>query len=75
MEGGLRLDRGQIEVVDGAQALVLRGKTPAERLQMAVDMWEMCRQVLTGYLERSHPEWNEEAVRREVARRLSHGVV
>ena len=71
----MRLDRGQIEVVDSAQARVLRGKTPEERLQMAVDMWEFCRQVLTTYLEQSRPEWNEEAVRREVARRLSHGAV
>ncbi|MBI4287486.1 MAG: hypothetical protein HY671_03525 [Chloroflexi bacterium] len=71
----MRLDRGQIEVVDSAQALILRGKTPAERLQMAVDMWEFCRRVLTTYLEQSHPEWNEEAVRREVSRRLFHGAV
>lgn len=71
----MRLDKGQIEVVDSAQASVLRGKTPAERLQIGFEIWESSRRLLTAYLEQSHPEWSEEAIRREVARRLSHGAV
>ena len=35
----MRLDRGQIEVMDETMAAVLRGKTPAERLQIGFGLW------------------------------------
>lgn len=71
----MRLDKGQIEVIDSAQASVLRRKTPAERLQIGFDIWDSSWRLLSAYLEQSHPEWSEDAVRREVAKRLSHGAV
>lgn len=35
----LRLDKGQIEVVDDAMAEVLRRKTPAERISIGFGLW------------------------------------
>jgi hypothetical protein len=75
MNKPLRLDRGQIEVVDDAVAEILRGKTPAERLRIGFNMWTSARNMLTVHLKRSHPEWSVGRVAKEVARRLSHGAV
>ena len=68
-----RLDPGQIEVLDDAMAEVLRRKTPAERLQIAFELWTFTRDMLRAHLKRTHPDWTEEMVRREAARRLSRG--
>lgn len=74
MENNLRLDKGQIEVVDDAMAEVLKRKTPAERIGIGFNIWISARDMLNTYLKKSHPEWNEEVIRREVVRRLSHGI-
>jgi len=36
----MRLDAGQIEVIDDIMAEVLRHKTPAERLRIGFNLWE-----------------------------------
>jgi len=71
--GSLRLDRGQIEVVDDAMAEVLRCKTPAQRIGIGFALWTSARSMLITHLKRTHPEWSTEMVEKEVARRLSHG--
>ncbi len=71
----LRLDKGQIEVVDDAVAKILRQKTPAERIQIACDLWVSMYRMLTAHLRNTHPEWDSKKVEQEVARRLSHGAV
>jgi hypothetical protein len=65
--------RPVVEVVDERMASVLRLKTPAQRLEMAFAMWRSAREMLTAMLQRIHPDWSEEDVAHEVARRLSHG--
>ena len=71
----LRLDPGQIEVIDDALAEVLRRKTAPERIKIGFDLWTSARDMLMVYLKKTHPEWSLEIVEKEVARRLSHGVV
>jgi hypothetical protein len=71
----LRLDFGQIEVLDDEMAEVLRRKTEAERLQIANAMWESARKILLGVVRDEHPDWPEQQVQAAVARRLSHGAV
>ena len=71
--GALRLDRGQIEVVDDAMAEILRRKTPAERIQIGFNLWVSARDMLRTHLKRTHPDWSVERLEKEVARRLSHG--
>lgn len=61
-----------VEVIDRAQVEVLRKQTPQERLQLAAGMWETARVMLRGAIAQEHPEWNEETVNREVARRICH---
>lgn len=69
----LRLDEGQIEVVDDAVADVLRGKTPDEKLRIASGMWCLARIQLSSSLGSLHPDWTEEQIEQEAIRRLYHG--
>jgi hypothetical protein len=71
----MRLDPGQIEVVDDIVAEILRRKTPAERIQIACDLWASVHRMLTTHLRKTHPEWNSRKIEQEVARRLSHGLI
>ncbi len=62
-----------IEIVDRDMAAILREKTEAERLQIAWGMWSFARTILWNVLKSEHSDWPDEQIRREVARRLSHG--
>ncbi|MFQ5412410.1 MAG: hypothetical protein ACE5EC_08920 [Phycisphaerae bacterium] len=71
----MRLDAGQIEVVDDAMVEVLRSKTGAERLRIAFGMFSSARRMLLSHLRMEHPDWEEARVMAEAARRLSHGAI
>ena len=71
----MRLDPGQIEVVDDAMADVLRKKTGAERLAIAFDLFSSARRTLINVLTDQHPDWTPDQVVAEAARRLSHGAI
>jgi hypothetical protein len=70
-----RLDPRQIEVLDDDMARVLRAKTGAERLAIGFAMFSSARRMLISHLRDRHPDWSEDEVLREAARRLSHGAV
>lgn len=65
----------RVEAVDPEMAEILRRKTPAERLAIASGLWRSARVLLTSNLRSLHPNWDDVQLRREVARRLSHGAV
>lgn len=69
----MRLDRGQIEVMDEAVAEVLRRKTPAERIKIGFDIWTSAHRMLTTHLKKTHPDWNAQRIQQEVARRFLRG--
>ena len=71
----MRLDRGQIEVMDEIMAEVLREKTPAERLQIGFGLWTSAQEMLQSHLTTRHPDWDAVRVSREVSSRLSHGAI
>jgi len=71
----LRLDQGQIEMVDDTIAEILRRKTPAERIRIGFAMWTSVRNMLMAHLKKTHPERNNDRVEKEVARRFSHGAI
>jgi hypothetical protein len=61
--------------MDDAMAEVYRAKTPAERLAIADGMWRFAQKMIDAILRDEHPDWTDEAIAREVARRMSHGAV
>lgn len=71
----MRLDPGQIEVIDDDMAEIFRQKTPAERLAIVHGMWRSARQMILAILRSEHPDWTEQEILKETARRLSHGAV
>lgn len=71
----LRLDDGQLEVLDQQMIEALRRKSGKERLAIAWGRWSSARQTLMAHLRREHPEWTAQEVARETARRMSHGAV
>jgi hypothetical protein len=69
----LRLDRGQIEVVDDRVAEILRTKSGPERLSMVWAAWTFFETRINAYLKSMHPDWTEEQIREEIVRRVSYG--
>lgn len=69
----MRLDHGQIEVVGDEMAAVFRRKTGAERLQIASGLFASARRMLINMLRVQHPDWDDQQVITEAARRMSHG--
>jgi len=68
-----RPDVGRIEVVDPAVADILRRKTPAEKIKMTADCDRTMRRLLTNYLRGEFPNWDDDQIRSEVIRRMTHG--
>lgn len=56
-------------------AAIYRQKTPTERLQIGFDMWRAARKLVAAGVCDQHPDWSDEEVSREIARRMSHGLV
>ncbi len=75
MVNTLRLDKGQVEVLDDIMADILRHKTPAERISIGFGLWVAARDMLALHLHQIHPQWTEEQLRHEIVRRLSHGAI
>lgn len=71
----MRLDDGQIEVVDDVMAEIYKRKTPIERLQIAFGLWRSARIQLFNCIYSLHPDWDEGQIQREVVRRISHGSI
>ena len=71
MEPGLR----RIQIIDDKMAELLRAKTEAERFAMIDRSWRFARQMIQAMIIHEHPNWSDDQVRREVARRMSHGAV
>jgi hypothetical protein len=64
-----------IEIIDDQMASLLRSKTEAERFAMIDKFWRFARTLILARIAHEHPDWTEDQVRREVARRMSHGAV
>ena len=60
----------RIEVVDHDVAAILRAKTPAERILMIDDANQFVRQLIAGHLKTRFPEWSDDQIQEEVARRM-----
>lgn len=75
MNNKLRLDTGQIEVIDDACARIYASKSPVERLKIASGMWRSANKLITLAVKSQYPHWSEQEVCHEVIRRLSHGAL
>lgn len=63
------------ECVSDDMAEILRKKTGAERLAIAHGLWRSARNLIVYCLRQENPDWTDEEIERETARRMSHGAV
>lgn len=70
----MRLDPGQIEVVDEEMARVLRRMTGAGRLRIASQMFSTARRGIVFAIRDEHPDWDRKQVNERTARILSRMV-
>jgi hypothetical protein len=64
-----------IEAMSDDMARIIRAKTGAERLRIASGMYASARKMLLSHLRAEHPDWDEQHIQKETARRLSHGAI
>ncbi len=69
------IDLRNIEVLDEEMAAVFRAMTGAQRLKIASDMFSSARRMILSHLAAEHPDWDEQRIQQEAARRLSHGEI
>jgi len=62
-----------VELLDEAVVEVLRRKTPVERVAMIFAANRAMRLRLEGHLRSCHPDWDDQTVMQEIARRMSRG--
>ncbi|HLA85618.1 MAG TPA: hypothetical protein VJL29_12565 [Thermoguttaceae bacterium] len=62
-----------IELLDPMVVEILRRKTPTERVAMALEANRTVRLRLAGHLRTAHPDWDDAAIQREIARRMIGG--
>jgi hypothetical protein len=64
------IDPRNIEAIDDDLAAVLRMKSPAERLRMVGEANDTARILAAAGIRYLHPDWCEDQICREVARRM-----
>lgn len=67
------IDIGRMETLDPAIVEILKSKTPAERLAMIFAANRTMRLRLEGHLRTRHPDWDDEQIRAEIAKRMLGG--
>ena len=68
-----KIDPRRIEILDEAVVEVLRRKTPAERVALGLEAERTMRLMLEMHLRSEHPDWNDEQIAQEIARRRRLG--
>ena len=61
------------EVLSEPMAAILRTKTPAERLAMALKSWTFLRDLMRRTAASQNPEWSQAEIDRHVAGRMMGG--
>ncbi len=59
--------------ISPAMVEVYRQKTPAQRLEIAFGMWRSARKIIVAAVRNQHPDWSEQQIQTEVAKRMSDG--
>jgi hypothetical protein len=67
------LELPPFDIPDDATVEILRRMPPVQRLTVGNNMWVSARRGIECMLRSDHPDWDDEQVRREVARRMLPG--
>ena len=69
------IDPQRIEILEPEMAHVLRALTPVKRLAIAFSCNRTVRLRWQSQLHKKHPEWSDQEIQQDIARRLLGGTV
>jgi len=67
------LESFHIDIIDEIMVDIYKQKSPSERLKIAFGLWNSARTRLLYNLRSLWPDWDEDKIKREIAKRISHG--
>ncbi|HZX10414.1 MAG TPA: hypothetical protein VFG01_05645 [Acidobacteriota bacterium] len=62
-----------IDIIDDIMVDIYKHKSPSERLTIAFGLWNSAKIQLFHNLRSLWPDWDEDKIKREIAKRISHG--
>jgi len=65
--------QSDLEPLDPVVIEALRCQTPAQRLEAVNTMWRTARRLVTAGVRTQHPDWGDDRIDREVAKRMACG--
>jgi len=69
----MKIEERNIEIISDEVADVLKKKSPMERIEIAFDICRTVQILIENHLRYLHPEWTEQEIKKEIARRISCG--
>jgi hypothetical protein len=69
----LQMESFSIELIDDRMVEIFKQKSHLERLKIAFGLWNSARTQLYHYMRSLQPDWDENKIRKEIAKRISHG--
>ncbi|MBI5760587.1 MAG: hypothetical protein HZA46_18885 [Planctomycetales bacterium] len=70
-----RLDDIQFKVVDPAVAVILRGMSVTQKVELILELNRVVRHRITQQTRVEHPDWTDAQITSDVADRMLHGEV
>lgn len=58
------------DLPDEAMISIYKEKTPQQRLEISFGLWSFARSLVKAGLETLHPDWPEQAIEEETAKRM-----
>ncbi len=69
----MKIRNVSFEIIDDQMAEILRRKTDAQRLRSVDGFWRSARAILRAAIVTEHPDWTNDQINRQIARRISNG--
>jgi len=58
------------DLPDETMISIYKGKAPHERLEISFGLWSFARSLVKAGLKTFHPDWSEQAIEEETAKRM-----
>jgi hypothetical protein len=58
------------DLPDESMISIYKGKTPQQRLEISFELWSFARSLVKAGLETIHPDWPDQALEEETAKRM-----
>ena len=58
------------DLPDETMISIYKGKTPQQRLEISFGLWSFARSLVKAGLETLHPDWSDQALEEETAKRM-----